>query len=179
MNLQPAHLQSDTILLRPLQLDDFDGLFTVASDPLVWEQHPNKNRYEIEVFTKLFEEAIESKSAFVIIDQKTNEIAGSSRYYDFKPEKSEIAIGYTFIARKYWATNFNRNLKNLMLNYAFQYVDSVLFHVGETNFRSQKAVEKLGAIKIGEVIGELLPNGLPKISFEYKLAKDIWRKCTF
>jgi RimJ/RimL family protein N-acetyltransferase len=66
-----------------------------------------------------------------------------------------------------------------MINYAFEYVDAIFFHVGETNFRSQKAVEKLGADKIGEVTGELLPNGLPKISFEYKLAKDVWRKYTF
>ncbi len=175
MDLQPTHLQSDIIKLRPLNSNDFDGLFAVASDPLVWEQHPNKNRYELKVFTVLFNESIDSKGAFAIIDQKTEEIAGSSRYYDFKPEKKEIAIGYTFIARKYWSTEFNRNLKNLMINYAFEAVDNVLFHVGETNFRSQKAVEKLGALKIGVVTSGLLPNGLPKVSFEYKLEKEVWQ----
>jgi RimJ/RimL family protein N-acetyltransferase len=175
MELQPTHLQSDILTLRPLDQNDFDGLFAVAADPLVWEQHPNKNRYELAVFTELFEGALASKSAFAIIDKNTEEIAGTSRYYDYNAEKNEIAIGYTFIARKYWATDFNRSLKKLMLNYAFEYVDSVLFHVGETNFRSQKAVQKLGAVKIGEVIGEILPNGLPKISFEYKLEKEVWK----
>ncbi len=168
MNLQPTHLQADIVKLLPLEIQDFDALYQVAADPLVWEQHPAKDRYQIEVFKELFEGAMVSKSAFKIIDLQTNQIAGSTRFYDYNPQKSQIAIGYTFIARKYWATHFNRKLKEIMLNYAFEHVNTVLFHVGETNFRSQKAVQKLGATKIGEVMAN------DKISFEFSLLKEIW-----
>jgi len=166
MNLQPT-LSNKLITLKPLQEDDFNALFEVASDKLLWEQHPNNNRYKKEVFKDFFDIAIQSKSAFVVIDNKTNKIIGSSRYYEFNKEDSSIIIGYTFISREYWGTVYNRTLKDLMTNYAFQFVNIIHFHVGETNYRSQKAVEKLGAIRIGA-----LPDDTsPKTNWLYELKK--------
>ena len=147
MNLQP-YLKNELIKLKPLSTNDFEVLFNVAADPDIWEQHPDNLRYERDVFQKYFDSAIESKGAFLIIDNNTNEIIGRSRYYDFDETKKEIAIGYTFISTKYWGTNYNKALKKLMLDNAFRYVEKVLFHIGENNIRSQKAVEKLGAIFI-------------------------------
>ena len=166
MNLQPT-LSNKLITLKPLQEDDFNALFEVASDKLLWEQHPNNNRYKKEVFKDFFDIAIQSKSAFVVIDNKTNKIIGSSRYYEFNKEDSIIIIGYTFISREYWGTVYNRNLKDLMTNYAFQFVNIIHFHVGETNYRSQKAVEKLGAIRIGA----LPDDTYPKTNWLYELKK--------
>lgn len=166
MNLQPT-LSNKLITLKPLQEDDFNALFEVASDKLLWEQHPNNNRYKKEVFKDFFDIAIQSKSAFVVIDNKTNKIIGSSRYYEFNKENSSIIIGYTFISREYWGTVYNRNLKDLMTNYAFQFVNIIHFHVGETNYRSQKAVEKLGAIRIGA----LPDDTYPKTNWLYELKK--------
>lgn len=165
-NLQPT-LSNKLITLKPLQEDDFNALFEVASDKLLWEQHPNNNRYKKEVFKDFFDIAIQSKSAFVVIDNKTNKIIGSSRYYEFNKENSSIIIGYTFISREYWGTVYNRNLKDLMTNYAFQFVNIIHFHVGETNYRSQKAVEKLGAIRIGA----LPDDTYPKTNWLYELKK--------
>lgn len=149
-NLQPQHLQNQLIQLFPLQEDDFEELYKVASDPLVWEQHPNKLRYQREVFQNFFEGAIQSQGAFLIRDRKTNEVVGSSRFYDFDENDNSILIGYTFIGRKFWGNGYNASLKKLMLDYVFQYVDKVFFHIGAQNFRSQKAIEKIGAIKVGE-----------------------------
>lgn len=143
MNLQPT-LSNELIQIVPLSENDFEELYAIASDKLLWEQHPDKNRYQKNVFQDFFNQALQSKSAFKIIDVKTGQTIGSSRYYDSNEEA--IAIGYTFIAREYWATPYNRALKNLMINYAFQYMETIIFHIGETNFRSRKAVEKLGAI---------------------------------
>lgn len=145
MNLKPT-LSNELVQIIPLKKSDFEELFDVASDKLLWEQHPEKDRYKKEVFLKLFDEAIQSGTAFKIRDLKSNKCIGSTRFYEFDELEKSLAIGYTFIDRKYWATPYNRAVKNLMINYAFQYVDTILFHVGETNFRSQKAVEKLGAI---------------------------------
>jgi RimJ/RimL family protein N-acetyltransferase len=149
MDLQPRHLRNEWVKLTPLEEDDFASLYQVASDPFIWEQHPNPDRYKKEVFQNYFTGASASKGAF-LIKNMNDEVIGSTRFYDFFPEKSEVKIGYTFFSRACWGLPFNRATKQLMLNYAFQFVGKVIFHVGAQNIRSQKAMEKLGAIKIGE-----------------------------
>ena len=149
-DLQP-HLTGELIELRPLAPEDWDDLFAVASDPLIWEQHPESDRYKENVFKVFFREALECGGAFVVIDAQTQHIIGSTRFYGYDPDKSELEIGWTFLARKYWGGGYNAEMKRLLLNHAFKFVESVVFFVGETNFRSQKAMEKIGAIKIGLV----------------------------
>jgi len=150
-DLQP-HLKGELIELRPLTSKDWDELFAVASDSLIWEQHPEPDRYREDVFRIFFRDALESGGAFVIIDRKTQGIIGSTRFYGYNPEKSEIEIGWTFLARKYWGGRYNAEMKRLLLNHAFKFVESVVFFVGEDNVRSQKAMEKVGAIKVGTAI---------------------------
>lgn len=150
MNLQPI-LSNEEIILIPLVNEDFEALFKIASDKLLWEQHPNNDRYKKEVFEDFFKKAIESKGAFTIYEKTTNKIVGSTRFYDLEQESKSVFIGFTFIDRKFWGSSLNGKVKKLMIDYAFQFVDSVKFHVGETNYRSQKAVEKLGALKIGTI----------------------------
>jgi RimJ/RimL family protein N-acetyltransferase len=147
-DLQP-HLKSELIELRPLTPNDWDELFAIASDSLIWEQHPEPDRYKEEVFRIFFKDAMASGGAFVIIDRKTQQIIGSTRFYGYDPKKSEIEIGWTFLARKYWGGQYNAEMKRLLVNHAFRFVESVVFFVGEDNIRSQKAMEKLGAIKVG------------------------------
>ncbi|WP_313267245.1 GNAT family N-acetyltransferase [Epilithonimonas vandammei] len=150
MNIQ-ATLENENVKLVPLNPNDFEELFSVASDPKIWEQHPNKDRYQREVFEKFFQGAIESKGAFKIMDKSSNEVAGSTRFYDYNPKENSIFIGYTFYATKFWGSKLNPQVKKLMLDYIFQFVDKVNFHVGKDNIRSQKAMEKLGAKKVDEV----------------------------
>ena len=168
-NLQPEFLENETIKLIPLQEDHFESLYELASDPLVWEQHPIKDRYKKEVFKPFFEGAIGSKGAFLILHQKTNEVIGTTRFYDYNSEKSNIGIGFTFIGRKFWGGPYNVATKKLLIDYAFQTVNSIIFHVGAENFRSQKAVLKLGAIKINEMV--FPHNGVDLPHFEYELKK--------
>ena len=151
-DLQP-HLKGELLDLRPLATDDWDELFAVASDPLIWEQHPERDRYTENVFRTFFKEALESGGAFAIIDRKSQHIIGSTRFYGYDPEKSEIEIGWTFLARKYWGGRYNAEMKQLLLNHAFKFVESVVFFVGGDNVRSQKAMEKVGAIKSGRPRG--------------------------
>jgi RimJ/RimL family protein N-acetyltransferase len=134
-----------------MDADDFDALYAVASDPLIWEQHPNKNRYQRTVFETFFKGALESRGALCVLDNATGELIGSSRYYDLDEKRRVVNIGYTFIARSAWGRQYNRALKTLMLDHAFRFVDRVIFHVGAGNMRSRKAMEKLGGIYTGEV----------------------------
>lgn len=143
-DLQPT-LTGTLLALRPLRPDDFDALFAAASDPLIWEQHPESDRYERTVFQRYFDGAIESRGAFAIIERASGRIIGSSRYWNLKPAESEVEIGWTFLERAFWGGRYNAELKALMLEHAFRFVDRVVFVVGEANLRSQKAVRKLGA----------------------------------
>lgn len=170
-DIQPIHLQNHLIQLFPLQEINFEELYSVANDELLWEQHPNKLRYQREVFQNFFDGAIQSKGAFLIRDSQANEVIGSSRFYDYNETENSILIGYTFIARKFWGKGYNKALKNLMMDYAFQFVEKIYFHVGATNFRSQKAMEKLGAIKIDEFEVEYFGEE-SKLNYIYRISKE-------
>ena len=143
-DLQPT-LTGNLIKLRPLTRDDFDPLFAAASDPLIWEQHPENDRYRRKVFQSYFDGAMQSGGAFAIIDLESRRIIGSSRYCNLNEAKNEVEIGWTFLERTFWGGTYNRELKSLMLEHAFRFVERVLFVVGENNIRSQKALEKIGA----------------------------------
>src|SRR5437016_6654294 len=147
-DLQPD-LKGELIELRPLAPEDWDDLFAVASDALIWEQHPESDRYKEDVFRIFFQDALESGGAFVIIDNDNQQIIGSTRFYGYDPEKSEIEIGWTFLARKYWGGRHNQEIKRLMLAHAFKFVEKVVFYVGEKNICSHKETAKIGAINIG------------------------------
>lgn len=145
---QPT-LRGDLLELRPLRADDFEALFRVAADPLIWEQHPERDRYQEATFRAFFEDALRSGGALVALDRTTGRIIGSSRYHGYDPERSVIEIGWTFLARAYWGGRYNGEMKRLMLEHAFKWVTRVIFVIGPDNRRSQRAVEKIGGVRAG------------------------------
>jgi RimJ/RimL family protein N-acetyltransferase len=170
---QPNHLANAAVRLSPLREDDFEALHAVASDPLLWAQHPNPDRYRRDVFRTFFDGAMASRGAFLVRDATTDAIVGCSRYYDHDAADRSVLIGYTFVARSRWGTGVNPALKRLMLDHAFRQVDRVLFHIGEHNLRSQVAIGRLGARKIAEkdvaYFGEAI-----KRNFVYEIGKVDW-----
>ncbi len=168
-------LESELIRIQPLKPADFESLYKIASDPLLWEQHPNKDRYKRGVFENFFKGAMESGGAFLVINNITNQVIGTSRYYGFDKEAKIVVIGYTFIARDHWGKAYNKALKTLMLNHAFNFVDSVIFHIGACNIRSQKAIGNIGAKKTEEV--EMSYYGeASRLNFIYQINKEYWHK---
>ena len=161
--LQPT-LTGTLLELRPLRPGDFDDLYAVASDPRIWEQHPASDRYKEDVFKEFFREALASGGAFAVIDRRTGRIIGSSRYYGLDDARSEVEIGWSFLARAYWGGVHNKEMKALMLRHAFQYVRSVVFLVGPNNVRSQRAMEKIGGVRTGVTRRE--PGGRESVVFE-------------
>lgn len=149
-----AVLEDDLVHMRPLTAEDFDALFSISSDPLLWEQHPVKERSTPEGFKKWFEDAMASDKAFYITDKETGKPVGTSRYNETKEDPNAIEIGWTFIAREFWGGKYNRVVKKLMMDHAFTRYDKILFFVDKHNFRSQKAVEKLGGRRISELNGQ-------------------------
>jgi N-acetyltransferase len=169
-DLQP-NLKGKLIELRPIRPEDWSELFAVASDPQIWEQHPENDRYKEEVFRVFFKEALESGGAFVVINKENQQIIGSTRFHGYDPQKSEIEIGWTFLARKYWGGRYNREMKQLMLAHAFNFVENVVFFVGENNVRSQRATEKIGGIRSG-MVAKVYGNRPPSLNVRYVVKKS-------
>src|ERR1700690_1726087 len=147
-DFQPT-LRGVLVELRPLRPDDAEALFAVASDPLIWEQHPARDRFKPDVFNAFFREALASGGALTSLDCKDGRIIGSSRFHAYNAETGEVEIGWTFLARSHWGGQYNREMKQLMLRHAFQFVKRVVFLIGPQNVRSQKAIEKLGGVHVG------------------------------
>jgi RimJ/RimL family protein N-acetyltransferase len=158
--LQPI-LSGQLVRLRPLAPDDFEPLYQAASDPLIWEQHPQNTRYQRAVFAQYFAAALKSQGALLVLERATGRVIGCSRYYD--RQARQITIGYTFLIRACWGGRYNGEMKKLMLDHAFRQFDRVLFEIGEHNLRSQTAIERLGAQRCGK---RLLDG---KVNFIYRL----------
>ncbi|WP_299556272.1 GNAT family N-acetyltransferase [Seonamhaeicola sp.] len=176
MNLQPT-LENELIMLRPLTEADYDALYEVAKDPLIWEQHPISDRYKKAVYSDFFTDSINSNGAFIIIDRSTKKVIGSTRFKQISNSKNAIEIGWSFLSRDKWGGKYNKAMKQLMMDYAFQYVDHVIFYIGKNNKRSQSAVEKLGGKKITDPhLKHLVKEN--ESDWTYGISKKNWSKST-
>jgi RimJ/RimL family protein N-acetyltransferase len=164
-DFQPT-LTGPTVTVRPVVAADWAELFAAGSDPEIWKMHPRSNRYTEPAFRDYFDSAVASKMAFVFVDRTTSRPIGSSRYYGYDAERSEIEIGWTFIARSHWGGKTNREVKRLMLDHAFTLVDTVVFWVGEQNWRSQGAMTKIGGVKRDGLLTRELSGATPHFIFE-------------
>lgn len=168
--LQPV-LKGETLELRPLRAEDFEELYAAASDPLIWEQHPASDRYKEDVFREFFQGALESGGAFLVVDARAGRCIGSTRFHAYDEAKSEIEIGWTFLARSHWGGRFNGEMKRLMLEHAFRFVESVVFLVGPENLRSRRAVEKIGGVLEGS-----RPNAVGRDSVVYRITASAFAR---
>jgi RimJ/RimL family protein N-acetyltransferase len=167
---QPA-LKGELVELRPLRAEDFADLYAAASDPLIWEQHPASDRYKEDVFKEFFRDALASGGAFAVIDHGTRRVVGSTRFLAYDEENSEVEIGFTFLARSHWGGRHNGEMKHLMLGHAFRFVRSVVFLVGPQNYRSQRAVEKIGGVRDGT-----RPNAVGRDSVLYRIDASAYER---
>jgi N-acetyltransferase len=159
-------LVGPAISIRPISPDDWTELFAAGSDPKIWEVHPVRDRHSEAGFRKFFDGAIKSKMSFVFVDRATGRLIGSSRYYGHDPEVGEIEIGWTFLVRSHWGGAANREVKRLMLDHAFTFVDTVIFWVGHENWRSQGAMTKIGGVRRGGLFTRELSGEHPYLIFE-------------
>jgi pyridoxal phosphate enzyme (YggS family) len=155
-----------------LMESDFEALYAVASDPAIWEQHPNKGRWKKEVFREFFDGAIQSKGAFKIVDKATGNILGSTRFYEYNEADNSLFVGYTFFATSCWGKGYNPSVKDTMLDYIFQFVSKVYLQVGKNNIRSQIAVGRLGAIQLMEKL--VNSDASSTQDYMYVIHKDQW-----
>jgi RimJ/RimL family protein N-acetyltransferase len=156
--------------LRPLGEDDWAPLREVASDPAIWAGHPVPDRWKEPIFRSFFEGVLAKEGAMAVFDRGSDELIGSSTFHSHRPERSQIEIGSTFLARSHWGGSYNREMKALMLTHAFQHVERVVFRIGETNHRSRRACEKIGGRLTDRTEVVAGPNG-PVLHLVYALTR--------
>lgn len=171
-NIWQPTLENELVLLRPLQRSDYEELYQVASDPLIWEQHPVYSRHKREEYDLFFEESLDTGMSLVIIDKRTNKIFGSTRYYDYDEKNSSIKIGGTFLDRAHWGGSYNFSIKELVLEYAFRFVNKIIFEIAEENIRSQKASSRFGVEEKEHFMKEIHGKEYPYINYE--LTPELW-----
>lgn len=146
---QPT-LPGTLVSLRPLAPTDLEPLYAAASDPRIWAEHPSSDRHERAPFERFFARVIASGGALATLDAASGRLIGSSCYYDWIADERSITIGYTFLAREFWGTGANREMKRLMIDHAFRWAEVVRFNVAPRNARSRAALERIGARPEGE-----------------------------
>lgn len=171
-DLQPL-LVGPHLTLRPLRAGDLEPLWQVSKDPLIWALHPDKSRAQRAGFERFFEQALASGGALAVVDNADGGVIGSSRFYDWDSGAREVAIGYTFLARRYWGGDANREMKRLMIEHALQQADCIWFHVATSNLRSRRAMEKIGA-RLSHT-GLRPVNGVPIDFCYYRIDRGNWR----
>ncbi|MVZ65074.1 GNAT family N-acetyltransferase [Sphingobacterium sp. DK4209] len=152
--LDKKTLSNELVKLIPMIKEDFEWVYAAASDPGIWEQHPDKLRYSPIGFTKYFQKLIETDIPYLIIDQNTEQVIGATSFYQFDEANKSVAIGYSFLKTEYWGGLYNKSIKQLMMDFAFQEVDKVIYHVRKDNLRSKAALAKIGAIEESEYPAE-------------------------
>ncbi|TAD71551.1 MAG: N-acetyltransferase [Sphingomonadales bacterium] len=172
LDRQPV-LEDGHVRLRPLHPQDWEALFAVASDPLIWEQHPAHDRWREPVFRAFFDDALANQGALVVIDQASGAVIGSSRFQGLEEGNGgSVEIGWTFLARSHWGGTFNRAMKRLMLAHALASVAECRFLVGETNTRSRRALERIGAVLTGRTEDRVMANGAVIRHLTYAITRE-------
>lgn len=160
-------LQGGLVELRPLHPRDFDNLYAVAADPLIWEQHPVNDRHERDSFQSFFRESLASGGALIAIDGKTQRVIGSARFHGYDEQADEVEIGWVFLARSHWGGVYSGEMMRLMLQHAFRFVSSVVWLAAPHNLRSQRAAENIGAVRVGS-----RPDGGGRDSYVYQFTES-------
>ena len=171
MDRQPT-LKGPSLLLRPMRADDWSAFAAIASDPVVWELHPQPDRWREPALSAYFAGLIDGKGALAVIDKASGALVGASRYqYGSAADGGTIEIGSTMLARSHWGGETNREMKRLMIAHALQHVATVEFWAWAEDARSRRALEKIGALQVDrieqvEIGGRIFPHAVYAINAE-------------
>ncbi|MEO6902513.1 MAG: GNAT family N-acetyltransferase [Bacteroidia bacterium] len=147
----PMILRGQEIRLIPLEKDHLEELYLAASDRELWQLVPtdcsDKKKFETAYNFALTEREKGNQYPFVIFHNQTKKIIGSTRLFDIYPTDKKIEIGWTWIIKNYWGTTVNLECKLLLLTFCFEILKTVRVQLKtrDTNIRSRKAIEKIGA----------------------------------
>ncbi|MEO7120522.1 MAG: GNAT family protein [Ginsengibacter sp.] len=176
-------LEDDIVLLRPLQNEDFENLLPFAlHEPETWQyslvtaagEDGLKNYMKI----AFAEKEKEKEYPFIVYDKRTNEYAGSTRFYDINITFKTVQLGYTWYGKKFRGTGLNKHCKFLLLSFAFETMglERVEFRADNDNARSIAAMKSLGC-KVDGILRRNMPTrdgDIRRDSIVLSILKDEW-----
>lgn len=181
VTLQIPTLDSPLVRLRPLRQDDAPALVTAASDGTLWELPftvvPSATTVGVYLATALQGLSTGGVWPFAIIDAATDAVIGSTRFWKIDHNNRKLEIGHTWLAASWQGTLANTQAKLLLLQQAFDNMACVRvqFTTDVLNLRSQRAIEKLGAVREGVVRHErIMPDGRKRNSVRYSIIDSEW-----
>jgi N-acetyltransferase len=177
----PVTLTDRGIRLEPLSLTHEQGLRAAAADGELWNirvtsvPEPENTKKYIEDALKMREEG--NRFAFAVIEESTGRVLGSSSYHDILPAVKRVEIGYTWYAQSMQRSHVNSTCKLLLMAHAFEALQckTVGWRTDNFNFKSQAAIERLGARKDGTVRGHALRrDGTVRDTVMYSMTAGEW-----
>lgn len=174
-------LENDVVKLVPVNTEHIDGILKAARFPEIWE-HLSVTLLDRDSVVQFVEDSIKKREAktdypFVIIDAQTNEVIGSTTYMDISMGHKRLEIGSTWLTPAYWRSNMNTNCKFLLLKYGFEELglNRIQIKTGHENIRSQKAIERLGAVKEGILRNHMIrKEGTIRHTVMYSITSEEW-----
>ena len=175
-------LENDTVRLTPLAEHDYPYLLPFAlNEPELWKYSLFSGAGS-DGLTKYIEKAIAAKALgieypFIVFDKRTNEYAGSTRFYDIQPANKVVQIGYTWYGKKFQGTGLNKNCKLLLLSFAFEELgmERVEFRADNRNEKSIAAMKSIGCVAEGILRSHAVtPVGERRDSIVLSILKNEW-----
>ncbi|RKS42831.1 RimJ/RimL family protein N-acetyltransferase [Gillisia mitskevichiae] len=177
------HLENDMVILRPLQKKDISLLEEFAlNEPELWKYSltpadglENLKNY---INVALGDKELQTSYPFIVLDKRTNKIAGSTRFYDYRKTHSTIQLGYTWYGKEFQGTGLNKNCKFLLLEYVFEKMklERVEFRADATNVKSIAAMKSIGCQEEGILRSNCAAPGGRRDSIILSIIKDEWFK---
>ncbi|HBZ83426.1 MULTISPECIES: GNAT family N-acetyltransferase [Brevibacillus] len=174
----PLVLTGVNVTLAPLELRHAEDLYEAGRFPDIWGLTQGRIQ-SLEDAKEYVSKALEQKNAFpfVIVEQKTQKAVGSTRFYDISIPNKSLEIGSTWLTPAMWRTSINTEAKYLLLKYCFETAGAIRVQLktDSRNVRSQKAIERLGAVKEGILRNHMiLPDGYVRDTIYYSILDREW-----
>ncbi len=160
------YLENDRVLLRPIQLADYDNLINFSlNEPELWKYSlisaAGQDNLQQYIELALANRLQKKEYPFVVFDKILNACAGSTRFYDIQQANRTLQLGFTWYGKNFQGTGLNKNCKFLLLEFAFEHcgMERVEFRADNENKRSIAAMKSIGC-----TIEGILRSNLPKAS---------------
>ena len=182
MNIEPITLQGRLVRLEPLRLEHAAALFEASQDPQLWTYKPVAQPRSVVEMQQLLSTTLQNQQAggcmpFTIINLAQERAVGETRFHSFTHHDYGLEIGWTWLTPSVQRTGVNTECKYLLLRHAFERMQAirVQFRTHHLNTNSQRAVERLGAVREGTLRNHLImPDGSYRHSVYFSIIQDEW-----
>ncbi|SRX75458.1 GNAT family N-acetyltransferase [Aequorivita antarctica] len=179
--LQEHILENDAVRLNPLHHQDIDKLLRFSEQqPELWKYslQPADGLKNLKTYVDLALNGRKEETSypFIVFDKRTQQIAGSTRFYDFQKNHNTVQLGYTWYGKEFQGSGINKQCKMLLLEFAFEKlgIDRVEFRADANNARSIAAMKSIGCTVEGILRSNCAaPNGR-RDSIVLSILKDEW-----